>query len=294
MTKRHKARDCYDRTLNSHHLRNSYVATALRKEHQRRIERAQFIDEQFPEWFSGIDQLLAGLRSMGSKTGSTELRRLLARTENEALRSVRAIFGDDEQTLNDSSRVLMEIEVLLMEWALDTTRIQKWGESDEEERHKVYGFGKVLQRVKQKKEIDDSLEMPERAEYNIHSKVLHPSPGEPEELLQSFDMQASEMIVHLGRIFHKALKVVRTTASPAEVPEEEIRFPGEAWATLWEKFVVERNRYLASMLASQGMYMLPRQPYPKGTRRVVPITPTKRIGASFFKQETEMQRTTQI
>lgn len=57
--------------------------------------------------------------------------------------------------------------------------------------------------------------------------------------------------------------------------------------------VVGRNHYFTSMLASQGMCMLPRKPLPKGTPRVVPIVFADNKGASFFRYVTEMLHSTQ-
>lgn len=273
MTKRRKFEDYYEHVLKSSRNQNSLVAHRLQETHKNRIERIRLIDRQIPFWFDGIDEILIALRSICSKTQSGELKALLIRAEEEVYRSVEAILSDDEQTLNDSSRVLMEIEVLLMEWSLETDRIKEWGESGRDVRHKKYGFGKVLERVKRKKKIDDKFEMPERMEYNIHSMTLHPYPGEPIRLLQTFDSQASELVSHIGRIFLRTFQSVRTTGSPLEISEDDIRLPGEAWIQVHQAFISERDQYVSAMLASRGLRMLPRRPIPKGTSRIVPISP---------------------
>lgn len=285
MTKRRTPEGSYEHVLKSSRNRNSLVANRLQRAHKARIERVRLVDQQIPFWFDGIDELLTGLRSVGSKTQSGELKDLLIRAEEETYRSVEAILSDDEQTLSDSSRVFMEIEVLLMEWRLEPDRIQDWGESSDQTRHARYGFGKVLERVKRKNKVDDKLEMPERKEYNIHSMTLHPYPGEPIKLLQSFDMQTSELVAHLGRIFRRTFEAVRTTGSPLEIPQDDIHLPGEAWERLYKVFIAGRDQYLAAMLASRGLRMLPRWPIPKGTSRIVPISPADGDGASFFQQK---------
>jgi len=244
MTKRRTPEGSYEHVLKSSRNRNSLVANRLQRAHKARIERVRLVDQQIPFWFDGIDELLTGLRSVGSKTQSGELKDLLIRAEEETYRSVEAILSDDEQTLSDSSRVFMEIEVLLMEWRLEPDRIQDWGESSDQTRHARYGFGKVLERVKRKNKVDDKLEMPERKEYNIHSMTLHPYPGEPIKLLQSFDMQTSELVAHLGRIFRRTFEAVRTTGSPLEIPQDDIHLPGEAWERLYKVFIAGRDQYL--------------------------------------------------
>ena len=177
MTRHRKSDGRYELLLHFRRYSSSSVVASLRRTHEVRTERIRPIDEQFPYWFDGVDEVMAGLQSIRSKTACNELKTLLGRVEDEVLRSIEAILRDAEQTLNDSSRVLMEIEVLLMEWALDPSRIERRGKATEHERHSTYGFGKVLQRVKQKLKVDDGLDMPERKEYDIHSQALHPSPA---------------------------------------------------------------------------------------------------------------------
>lgn len=290
MTKRRQSEDRYGHMLKSNQHQNSLVVNSLRRAHDTRNERVRLIEQQIPFWFDGFDEVLIGLRSIRSKTKSGELKDLLTRAEEEAYRSVEAILSDDVQTLNDSSRVFMEIEVLLMEWRLDPDRIQAWGETTDKTRHARYGFGKVLERVKRKTKVDDKLEMPERMEYNIHSMTLHPYPGEPIKLLQSFDWQTSELVAHLGRIFRRTFEAVRTAGSPLEMLNDEIHFPGEAWERLYRGFIGGRDQYLAVMLASRGLRMLPRKPIPKGASRVVPISSGDGDGASFFQQNFPMSQ----
>lgn len=287
MTRHRKSDGRYELLLHFRRYSSSSVVASLRRTHEVRTERIRPIDEQFPYWFDGVDEVMAGLQSIRSKTACNELKTLLGRVEDEVLRSIEAILRDAEQTLNDSSRVLMEIEVLLMEWALDPSRIERRGKATEHERHSTYGFGKVLQRVKQKLKVDDGLDMPERKEYDIHSQALHPSPGTADRLLDTFEHQTSEVVAHVGRIFRRTLDAVRTSGSPEEIAEEEILFPGEAWERLYRVFIIQRDYYLAAMLASRGMRMMPRQPHPKGTQRVVLVDSGYSKGASFFKQITE-------
>ena len=288
MTKRRQSEDRYGHMLKSNQHQNSLVVNSLRRAHDTRNERVRLIEQQIPFWFDGFDEVLIGLRSIRSKTKSGELKDLLTRAEEEAYRSVEAILSDDEQTLNDSSRLLMEIEILLMEWHLDPDRVQAWGETTDKTRHAQYGFGKVLERVKRRTKVDNKLEMPERMEYNSHSMTLHPYPGEPIKLLQSFDWQTSELVAHLGRIFRRTFEAVRTAGSPLGMPNDDIHFPGEAWEQLYRVFIGGRDQYLAVMLASRGLRMLPRKPIPKGTSRVVPISSADGVGASFFQQNHPM------
>lgn len=105
MTKRRTPEGSYEHVLKSSRNRNSLVANRLQRAHKARIERVRLVDQQIPFWFDGIDELLTGLRSVGSKTQSGELKDLLIRAEEETYRSVEAILSDDEQTLSDSSRV---------------------------------------------------------------------------------------------------------------------------------------------------------------------------------------------
>lgn len=204
------------------------------------------------------------------------VRDLAARSKIEIQRSVEAIIGDDEQTLNDSARVLMEIEVLLREWRLDLDRMDSWAAEEPSTIHRTYGFGKVLNRVKQAEGVPENYVMPEWHEYEIHSARLHPAPGMVESALPGLVLRVSELVSHVSRVLDKMVSVLEV--DDLRLPENflgSLSVDMMPWFQLRDDIVGCRDSWMKEQLAKQGLMMTPRRPIPKGVSwskgRVVPL-----------------------
>ena len=226
-----------------------------------------------PTLFPGLDAVRKAFDTLSNATQSEPLAVLLRRSLRESGRGIDAVLSGDQQTLNDSARVFMEIEILLREWAIDLERMEQWRTSDADDRHRAFGFGKVLNRVKQKLDVDDNLVMPEWGEYYIHSGNLHPSPNEDTVLLPSLSSQLSELVVHIDRVMGACLKLVNLDDDRVHLDvNATLAFNAKPWQDLVSFCLENRDVNLRKILTKAGKTMLPRRPIPKGDSWIVPLS----------------------
>ena len=167
----------------------------------------------------------------------------------------------------------MEVEVLLREWAIDIDRMEQWLTLDADDRHRTFGFGKVLNRVKQKLDVDDNLVMPERIEYQAHSANLHPSPDENAISLPTLNSQLTELVVHIHRVMDACLGLVNIDDDRVHLDvNATLAFNAKPWQDLVSFCLENRDANLRKILAKAGMTMLPRRPIPKGDSWIVPLS----------------------
>ncbi|WP_127841671.1 hypothetical protein [Actinomyces wuliandei] len=252
---------------------SSSTASALLRTHQARSARLLQLHTLMPLLLPGIDTITTLLAFLTRETPSQALGALLDRASREALRGTEGVLADDQQTINDAARLLMEIEVLLQEWAYDPDRAAQWQDTPEEERHRVFGFGKVLQRIKHHQGVDDNLVMPQWQEYHVHSMMLHPTPRHTQEVvLVDLVWQTSEVLIHLERVKKAALTLTlsddtRFAVDPDTLPDA---WQPELWNDVYNHFLTLRDQARDEALAKHGMVWTPRQPHPKGQPRIVP------------------------
>ena len=229
----------------------------------------------FPMLFSGLDAVRKALDTLSNATQSKPLAVLLRRSLRELGRGIDAVISGDQQTLNDSARVFMEIEILLREWAIDLERMEQWIALDPDNRHRTFGFGKVLNRVKQKLHVDDNLIMPERIEYQAHSANLHPSPDEDAISLPTLSSQLTELVVHIDRVMDACLALVIIDDDRVHLDvNATLAFNAKPWRDLVSFCLENRDANLRKILAKAGMTMLPRRPIPKGDSWIAPLPKT--------------------
>lgn len=240
---------------------------------QQRTRHAFELVTMVPMLFPGLDAVRKAFDTLSNATQSESLAVLLRRSLRESGRGIDAVVSGDQQTLNDSARVFMEIEVLLREWAIDLDRMEQWRTSDADDRHRTFGFGKVLNRVKQKLDVDENLVMPEWGEYYVHSGNLHPSPNEDTISLQTLSSQLTELIVHIDRVMGACLKLVNLDDDRVHLDvNATLAFNTKPWQDLVSFCLENRDANLRKILAKSGMTMLPRRPIPKGDSWIVPLS----------------------
>ncbi len=240
---------------------------------QQRTRHAFELVAMVPTLFPGLDAVRKAFDALSNATQSEPVAVLLRRSLRESGRGIDAILSGDQQTLNDSARVFMEIEVLLREWAIDLDRMEQWLTLDADDRHRTFGFGKALNRVKQKLDVDDNLVMPEWGEYYVHSGNLHPSPNEDTVLLPSLSSQLSELVVHIDRVMEACLELVNTDDDRVHLDvNATLAFNAKPWQDLVSFCLENRDANLRRILAKAGMTMLPRRPIPKGDSWIVPLS----------------------
>jgi len=240
---------------------------------QQRTRHAFELVTMVPMLFPGLDAVRKAFDTLSNATQSESLAVLLRRSLRESGRGIDAVVSGDQQTLNDSARVFMEIEVLLREWAIDLDRMEQWRTSDADDRHRTFGFGKVLNRVKQKLDVDDNLVMPEWGEYYVHSGNLHPSPNEDTISLQTLSSQLTELIVHIDRVMDACLELVNIDDDRVHLDvNATLAFNAKPWQDLVSFCLENRDANLRKILSKAGKTMLPRRPIPKGDSWIVPLS----------------------
>ena len=240
---------------------------------QQRTRHAFELVTMVPIFFPGLDAVRKAFDTLSNATQSEPLAVLLRRSLRESGRGIDAVLSGDQQTLNDSARVFMEIEILLREWAIDLERMEQWRTSDADDRHRTFGFGKVLNRVKQKLDVDDNLVMPEWGEYYVHSGNLHPSPNEDTVLLPSLSSQLSELVVHIDHVMGACLNLVNLDDDRVHLDvNATLAFNAKPWQDLVSFCLENRDVNLRKILTKAGKTMLPRRPIPKGDSWIVPLS----------------------
>ena len=238
---------------------------------QQRTRHAFELVTMVPMLFPGLDAVRKAFDTLSNATQSEPLAVLLRRSLRESGRGIDAILSGDQQTLNDSARVFMEIEILLREWAIDLERMERWLALDPNNRHRTFGFGKVLNRIKQKLDVDDNLVMPEWGEYQAHSANLHPSPDEDAVSLSTLSSQLTELVVHIDRVRDACLELVNIDDDRVHLDvNATLAFNAKPWQDLVCFCLENRDANLRKILAKAGMTMLPRRPIPKGDSWIVP------------------------
>lgn len=266
----------YDSMLNAcpYKGKNSVVARLIEVERGRAAVFLTLYARLF-SFFPGIGAVCDFLDAVECSTHCA-VKDLAARSRTEIQRSVEAIIGNDEQTLNDSARVLMEIEVLLREWRLDLDRMDSWAAEKPSTIHRTYGFGKVLNRVKQAEGVPENYVMPEWHEYEIHSARLHPTPEVVESLLPGPVLRVSELVSHVSRVIASMVSVLEV--DDPRLPQNflgSLAVDMAPWSQLRDDIIGYRDSWIKERLAKRGLMMAPRMPIPKGVSwsegRVVPL-----------------------
>ena len=267
-----ESEDLYSSILGTY-KNKSPTAQHLWQIQQQRTRHAFELVTMVPMLFPGLDAVRKAFDTLSNATQSESLAVLLRRSLRESGRGIDAVISGDQQTLNDSARVFMEIEVLLREWAIDLDRMEQWRTSDADDRHRTFGFGKVLNRVKQKLDVDDNLVMPEWGEYYVHSGNLHPSPNEDTISLPTLSSQLTELVVHIDRVMDACLKLVNIDDNRVHLDvNTTFAFNAKPWQDLVSFCLENRDASLRKILNKAGKTMLPRRPIPKGDSWIVPLS----------------------
>ena len=267
-----ESEDLYSTILHAYKDK-SPTAQYLWQIQQQRTRHAFELVTMVPMLFPGLDAVRKAFDTLSNATDSQPLAVLLRRSLRESGRGIDAILSGDQQTLNDSARVFMEIEVLLREWAIDIDRMEQWLTLDADDRHRTFGFGKVLNRIKQKLDVDDNLVMPEWGEYQAHSANLHPSPDEDAVSLPTLSSQLTELVVHIDRVIHACLELASIDDNRVHLDvNATLAFNAKPWQDLVSFCLENRDAYFRKILTKAGKTMLPRRPIPKGESWIVPLS----------------------
>ena len=141
-TKTHdESEDLYSTILGAYKDK-SPTAQHLWQIQQQRTRHAFELVTMVPMLFPGLDAVRKAFDTLSNATQSEPLAVLLRRSLRESGRGLDAVLSGDQQTLNDSARVFMEVEVLLREWAIDPDRMEQWLALEPDNRHRTLALAR--------------------------------------------------------------------------------------------------------------------------------------------------------
>lgn len=153
----------------------------------------------------GLDQAGAFMRGVSAQATSDAIKALTSRISDDIRRAFVSMVSDDAASANDISRDLMEIELLLMDFARDINSLDRWSNLPSREQSDAFKYGKVLDRVGRSQGVPEQMVLPEAAEYQIHSAGLHPTPAGrlwdslPNDPHTRMIMLSSDLVEHVSR-----------------------------------------------------------------------------------------------
>lgn len=100
---------------------------------------------------------------------------LLIRAGADVVTAIEATISGYHAVAWESMRDVMEIELLLEEFALDHAMMERWERSNQRERQKFFSHGE-LRKGKAKREGIDLKDLSDTHDYRGHSVVLHVNP----------------------------------------------------------------------------------------------------------------------
>lgn len=120
---------------------------------------------------------------------------LLSRAQEAVLRGFISSLYDDHTTLNSISRELIEIEVLVENFAFSKEDYERWILEDDLSHSKYFNYSSVDGRVKKYLKIDPGHARPGYSEWMFHSEFQHPRFSRT-PFPMSFEMMMVELASH--------------------------------------------------------------------------------------------------
>jgi hypothetical protein len=180
-----------------------------------------------PESLAGIDDLLAyfeeALRVVSSNENLKELECLVRRVHEDIEVAVVSTYCGMIAVAVDACRDIMEIELLLREFALVPAAIKAWHNADERERWRRFRPA-VLREAQAKRKGVDVKDLQDSKDYGNHSAGLHVSPlqmlwrrgvVEDQRPWLESDFAVVEVIEHGAQLIDALLEVTEALAKGA-------------------------------------------------------------------------------
>jgi hypothetical protein len=145
----------------------------MRADRHRPRRWQQFMD---PIDLKAIDSLLTYLisvsRSLNEAIGTRDLAFLPDRTADDVRISLEGLMSGYLQVASDAMRDIMETELLIRDFALDPSQIEKWRNASEDVLRKSFRPAHLRQRQAAALGVDIK-DVPGATDYSAHSELLH-------------------------------------------------------------------------------------------------------------------------
>ena len=186
----------------------------------------------FPPIVEAYDEILTQIRTLASTAELhpeiVHLLNVAAETTISGFDHIMAVPAPHDV---EESRMLMEIDFLLRDFAATPIGIDDWATAEDFQRQRRFGFGQLRTREERRRGMPDDVVLPERDQWATHSVHSHPLPSkdvEPAPSHPSFSLLASltDLLDHARNVTLSGRTVVLSVAGV--LPPGYDEFPNTA------------------------------------------------------------------
>lgn len=159
-----------------------------------------------------LDQVLAHCQALtehlSQHANVGDLAFLVRRLEADFEIAIEALLVGRQSVVADSMRDVMEIEMLLRDFAARPQNVEAWVKADNRTLQKTFSPKEVRRRLANDLYPGKGLDLPEADEYAVHSAGLHPSPEPHPHREKGRETQAGdlEIVFQSGEILEHAVR----------------------------------------------------------------------------------------
>jgi hypothetical protein len=126
---------------------------------------------------AAFDEVLAHFAVLTrSENLNAELVHLFEDAQGWIVSGVDRILSIDDPHSVDEARMLLELQLLLSDFAATPENVQEWAAEQEWRRQAKFGFGKLREREEQRRGLDKGTVIAPRDYWIVHSTNSHPKP----------------------------------------------------------------------------------------------------------------------
>jgi hypothetical protein len=186
----------------------------LGEREQRRAEHLLHLVTQLRPWFAGLSQIGDGLRWLAGLDGRDPVAAGLLRAAfDQVVSGTERLLAEPDVRVMDESRVLIEIEFLLLDFAASPRRVELWQAMGDDERDTDFGFDMLRRRHEARSGVPSDLAIFDVEEYRIHSRRVHPRPADggilaPPDPVTGLFFDAGDLMHHAFRVWTAGLALL--------------------------------------------------------------------------------------
>lgn len=220
----------------------------------------------------GFDQVLLQCSQLNAYFDGTKQLKLIAflvrRAQADIEIAIEALLVGRQALVSDAMRDVMEIEMLLRDFAARPSSIADWVSADERTLRNRFSPKEIRRRLANDLYPGKGFDLPEADEYAVHSSVLHPSPhgNAHQEKQRDATMHDGRVLFESGEVLEHAIRlfVACDALIDAMGPTSAGRPPTHRDLDLLTRARDEWRNYTLQLKDQIGMP--PRGPRPRGSR----------------------------
>jgi hypothetical protein len=183
------------------------LGRALLEREQRRSAHLFHLLTQLGPLVAGLAQVEEALRWIAAADPQAGVvGELLGTAGDHVVSGTESLLAEPGVRTMDQSRVLMEIEFLLLDFAASPRRIELWQSLEDAERETEFGFDMLRRRHQARTGIPSDRLLFDAEEYRIHSRGVHPRPGQdgvlaPPDVVTGLFLDTGDLLHHAFRVW---------------------------------------------------------------------------------------------